>query len=112
MAIDTATADAEAKIQASRADRRLHRPVVIVDADGRLDADAPRFAAARFESDPAVGGVRSLVRIYNRRHFLTWLQDLEFSVYGYLFQAGRDDGHGRDGRQRSVQPAQRSRRHR
>jgi 1,2-diacylglycerol 3-beta-glucosyltransferase len=65
--------------------------VAIVDADGRLDAGAPRFAAAQFEADPSVGGVQSLVRIYNRRHFLTWLQDLEFSVYGYLFQAGRDD---------------------
>lgn len=65
--------------------------VTIVDADGRLDADAPRFAAAQFEADSSVGGVQSLVRIYNRRHFLTWLQDLEFSVYGYLFQAGRDD---------------------
>ncbi len=65
--------------------------VVIIDADGRLDAEAPRFAASQFAADPAVGGVQSLVRIYNRRHFLTWLQDLEFSVYGYLFQAGRDD---------------------
>ncbi len=65
--------------------------VVIVDADGRLDAEAPRFAASQFEADPAVGGVQSLVRIYNRGHLLTWLQDLEFSVYGYLFQAGRDD---------------------
>ncbi len=75
---------------AERGDRE-RTIVAIVDADGRLDADAPRFAAAQFESDPAVGGVQSLVRIYNRRHFLTWLQDLEFSVYGYLFQAGRDD---------------------
>jgi 1,2-diacylglycerol 3-beta-glucosyltransferase len=65
-------------------DDRERTIVVIVDADGRLDAGAPRFAASQFESDPAVGGVQSLVRIYNRRHFLTWLQDLEFSVYGYL----------------------------
>jgi 1,2-diacylglycerol 3-beta-glucosyltransferase len=63
--------------------------VVIVDADGRLDAEAPRFAASHFV-DPKVGGVQSLVRIYNRRHPLTWLQDVEFSVYGHLFQAGRD----------------------
>ena len=34
--------------------------------------------------------MQSLVRIYNRGHLLTWLQDVEFSVYGYLFQAGRD----------------------
>lgn len=63
--------------------------VVVVDADGRLHADAPSFAASHFEDD-RVGGVQSLVRIYNRGHLLTWLQDLEFSVYGYLFQAGRD----------------------
>ncbi len=63
--------------------------VVIVDADGRLRASAPRFAAAHF-ADPAVGGVQSLVRIYNRQNLLTWLQDVEFSVYGHLFQAGRD----------------------
>ena len=63
--------------------------VVVVDADGRLDAAAPSFAASHF-LDARVGGVQSLVRIYNRRHPLTWMQDLEFSVYGYLFQAGRD----------------------
>jgi cellulose synthase/poly-beta-1,6-N-acetylglucosamine synthase-like glycosyltransferase len=63
--------------------------VVIVDADGRLHGDAPRFAASQF-ADPRVGGVQSLVRIYNRGHFLTWMQDVEFSVYGHLFQAGRD----------------------
>ena len=39
--------------------------VVVVDADGRLDPDAPRFAAAHFE-DPEVGGVQALVHIYNR----------------------------------------------
>ena len=63
--------------------------VVIVDADGRLHAEAPRFAAGHFD-DPKVGGVQSLVRIYNRQHLLTWLQDVEFAVYGHLFQAGRD----------------------
>ncbi len=34
--------------------------------------------------------MQSLVRIYNRQHLLTWLQDVEFAVYGHLFQAGRD----------------------
>jgi len=63
--------------------------VVVVDADGRLHGDAPRFAAAHF-ADPRVGGVQSLVRIYNRQHPLTWLQHVEFAVYGHLFQAGRD----------------------
>lgn len=63
--------------------------IVVVDADGRLDAAAPASAASHF-ADPRVGGVQSLVRIYNRRHLITWLQNLEFSVYGYLFQSGRD----------------------
>ncbi len=63
--------------------------IAVVDADGRLRPDAPRFVASHF-ADPRVGGVQSLVRIYNRDHLLTWLQDLEFSVYGFLFQAGRD----------------------
>ena len=65
--------------------------VVIVDADGRLSTDAPRFAAAQFALDEHVGGVQALVRIYNRDHWLTRLQDIEFGVYGYLYQAGRTD---------------------
>lgn len=64
--------------------------VVIVDADGRLDPSAPLYAASHFR-DPRVAGVQALVRIYNRRRPLTWLQDVEFSVYGQLFQAGRND---------------------
>lgn len=63
--------------------------VVVVDADGQLDPDAPRFAAAHFE-DPEVGGVQALVRIYNRNRPLTFMQDIEFSVYGCLYQAGRN----------------------
>ncbi len=63
--------------------------VAIVDADGRLHPEAPACAATHF-ADPEVGGVQSLVRIYNRHRLLTWLQDVEFSVYGYLFQAGRN----------------------
>jgi 1,2-diacylglycerol 3-beta-glucosyltransferase len=63
--------------------------VCVVDADGRLSADAPRYAAASFAADAEVGGVQSLVRIYNRTGPLTWLQDVEFGVYGSLFQAGR-----------------------
>lgn len=63
--------------------------VVVIDADGRLAADAPAFAAAHFNDD-SVGGLQSLVRIYNRDRLLTWLQDVEFAVYGYLFQSGRN----------------------
>jgi 1,2-diacylglycerol 3-beta-glucosyltransferase len=64
--------------------------VVIVDADGRLAPDAPGFVATHF-ADPAVGGVQSLVRIYNRQSVLAWFQDVEFGVYGHLYQAGRND---------------------
>jgi cellulose synthase/poly-beta-1,6-N-acetylglucosamine synthase-like glycosyltransferase len=63
--------------------------VVIIDADGRLDAEAPYFASSHF-ADPVVGGVQALVRMYNRQSPLVWLQDVEFGVYGHLFQAGRN----------------------
>lgn len=63
--------------------------VAIVDADGRLAPDAPSHVVRHF-ADPAVGGVQSLVRIYNRRALLGWFQDVEFGVYGHLFQAGRN----------------------
>lgn len=64
--------------------------VAIVDADGRLDPEAPRFVAAHF-ADASVGGVQTRVRIYNRQRPLTWCQDVEFSVYAHLLQAGRND---------------------
>ncbi len=64
--------------------------VAVVDADGRLDPAAARYAAAHF-AEPSVGGVQMLVRIYNKHRPLTWCQDIEFSVYGHLFQAGRND---------------------
>lgn len=63
--------------------------VVVVDADGRIAPDAPRFAAAHF-ADPEVGGLQALVRIYNRGGYLTEMQDVEFSVYGSVYQAGRN----------------------
>jgi 1,2-diacylglycerol 3-beta-glucosyltransferase len=63
--------------------------VAIVDADGRLAADAPAHVAGHF-AEPTVGGVQSLVRIYNRRRLLAWMQHVEFGVYGNLFQAGRN----------------------
>jgi cellulose synthase/poly-beta-1,6-N-acetylglucosamine synthase-like glycosyltransferase len=68
---------------------RARTIVVIVDADGRLDAEAPRYASGHF-ADPVVGGVQALVRMYNRSHPLVWLQDVEFGVYGHLFQTGRN----------------------
>jgi len=63
--------------------------VVVIDADGRLHPDAPRYVAPHFAEDERLGGVQTLVRIYNRHRLLTWLQDVEFSVYGFLYQAGR-----------------------
>lgn len=62
--------------------------VVIVDADGRLDPKAPDAVGRRFLDD-GVGGVQTLVRIYNRRGWLTWAQDVEFASFGHVFQAGR-----------------------
>lgn len=64
--------------------------VAIVDADGRLRPDAPSWIAPHFEEDPQVGGVQSQVRIYNRKTLLGWFQDVEFGVYGALFQSGRN----------------------
>jgi cellulose synthase/poly-beta-1,6-N-acetylglucosamine synthase-like glycosyltransferase len=63
--------------------------VAIVDADGRLHTDAPSWIVGHF-TDPEVGGVQSQVRIYNRGTVLGWFQDVEFGVYGALFQSGRN----------------------
>jgi cellulose synthase/poly-beta-1,6-N-acetylglucosamine synthase-like glycosyltransferase len=62
--------------------------ITIVDADGYLDNDAPRQVGWYF-ANPQVGGLQLQVRVYNRGTPLTWFQDLEFAVFGYLFQAGR-----------------------
>ena len=62
----------------------------VVDADGRIGPEAPKYVAAQFAADDLLGGVQSLVRIYNRKHLLTWFQDVEFGVYGNLFQSGRN----------------------
>jgi len=62
--------------------------VVVVDADGRLSPDAPA-AFSRHFARPEVAGVQALVRIYNRRGWLTWAQDVEFAIFGRLFQHGR-----------------------
>lgn len=60
----------------------------VVDADGRLNTDAPVHVAPHFH-DPRTGGVQSLVHIYNQRTPLTWAQNVEFSSFGRLFQLGR-----------------------
>lgn len=61
--------------------------VTIVDADGRLDRTAGRVA--KHFHDERVGGVQSQVRIYNRHSLLTVAQDMEFGVFGAVFQLGR-----------------------
>lgn len=60
----------------------------VVDADGRIAPDSPPAIAAAF-ADERVGGVQSLVRIYNRRHALTWAQHIEFAITAHVFQLGR-----------------------
>jgi cellulose synthase/poly-beta-1,6-N-acetylglucosamine synthase-like glycosyltransferase len=62
--------------------------IVVVDADGRIEPGLPAAVSGHL-ADPRVGGVQALVRIYNRTNLLTWFQDVEFSVYGFLYQLGR-----------------------
>ena len=62
--------------------------VGIVDADGRLATDAPVHVGRHFDN-PRVGGVQVNVQIYNKSSYLTRMQNLEFEVFGGLFQAGR-----------------------
>ncbi|MFZ1362550.1 MAG: glycosyltransferase family 2 protein [Candidatus Nanopelagicales bacterium] len=61
---------------------------VVVDADGRLDPLAANYLAGHFLK-PEVGGVQLSVRIYNRYNPLAWMQDVEFGIYGGLYQTGR-----------------------
>ncbi|MFV0318656.1 MAG: glycosyltransferase family 2 protein [Microthrixaceae bacterium] len=81
--------DAWARLPELVDDLDAHRTIVcVVDADGRLAAGAPAQVANWF-ADGTVGGVQVRVRIYNRHRPLTWAQDVEFGVYGALYQAGR-----------------------
>ncbi|MGI9577403.1 MAG: glycosyltransferase family 2 protein [Microthrixaceae bacterium] len=81
--------DAWSRLSSALPDLDRSRTIVcVVDADGRLSADAPSHVADWF-ADPEVGGAQVRVRIYNRHHPLTWAQDVEFGVYGMLYQAGR-----------------------
>lgn len=64
--------------------------VGIMDADGRLDPQAPDRVAAYF-ADAAVGAVQVGVRIDNRHDStLARLQDMEFVTYTDVFQSARD----------------------
>ena len=62
--------------------------VVVVDADGRLDPDFTDATAGHFD-DASVGGVQLRVHIYNTWSLLPRLQEVEFCVYGGLYQMGR-----------------------
>ena len=64
--------------------------VGIMDADGRLDPEAPDRAAEYF-ADADVGAVQVGVRISNREDsVLARLQDMEFVTYTDVFQSARD----------------------
>lgn len=64
--------------------------VVIMDADGRLDPEAPDRVAEYF-ADAHVGAVQVGVRISNREDsVLARLQDMEFVTYTDVFQRARD----------------------
>ena len=64
--------------------------VGIMDADGRLDPEAPDRAAEYF-ADADVGAVQVGVRISNREDsVLARLQDMEFVTHTDVFQSARD----------------------
>uniref|UniRef100_A0AAU2VAT5 Glycosyltransferase n=1 Tax=Streptomyces sp. NBC_00003 TaxID=2903608 RepID=A0AAU2VAT5_9ACTN len=61
----------------------------VVDADGRLDAHVVQSVDPFFD-DPRTGATQICVRMYNRRQgLLARLQDMEFVVYGDVFQSAR-----------------------
>ncbi|WP_344243743.1 glycosyltransferase family 2 protein [Actinocorallia libanotica] len=63
--------------------------VCVVDADGRLDRHAVLEVDPYFD-DPRIGAVQIGVRMYNRDlGLLARLQDMEFVVYGEVFQNAR-----------------------
>lgn len=63
--------------------------VCVVDADGRLDRHAVLEVDPYF-ADSSVGAVQIGVRMYNRDEgLLARLQDMEFVVYGEIFQNAR-----------------------
>ncbi|WP_328870664.1 glycosyltransferase [Streptomyces sp. NBC_00287] len=61
----------------------------VVDADGRLDPHVVQSVDPYFD-DPRTGAVQVCVRMYNRRQgLLARMQDMEFVVYGDVFQSAR-----------------------
>lgn len=63
--------------------------VVVVDADGRLEPDAPDIVTPLFR-DPRLAAVQVGVRMYNRNAgWLARMQDMEFLVFTEIFQRAR-----------------------
>ncbi|SED25866.1 Glycosyltransferase, catalytic subunit of cellulose synthase and poly-beta-1,6-N-acetylglucosamine synthase [Streptomyces sp. 3213] len=63
--------------------------LVVVDADGRLDPHIVQSVDPYFD-DPRTGAVQVCVRMYNRHlGLLARMQDMEFVVYGDVFQSAR-----------------------
>jgi 1,2-diacylglycerol 3-beta-glucosyltransferase len=63
--------------------------ICVVDADGRLDSHVLDEVNPHFD-DPSTGAVQIGVRMYNRgQGLLARLQDMEFVVYGEIFQLAR-----------------------
>ncbi len=61
----------------------------VVDADGRLDPHIVQSVDPYFD-DPDTGAVQVCVRMYNRGEgLLARMQDMEFVVYGDVFQSAR-----------------------
>ncbi|MFJ5777245.1 glycosyltransferase [Streptomyces sp. NPDC093094] len=61
----------------------------VVDADGRLDPHVVQSVDPCFD-DPGTGAVQVCVRMYNRHlGLLARMQDMEFVVYGDVFQSAR-----------------------
>jgi 1,2-diacylglycerol 3-beta-glucosyltransferase len=61
----------------------------VVDADGRLDPHVVQSVDPCFD-DPRTGAVQVCVRMYNRHlGLLARMQDMEFVVYGDVFQSAR-----------------------
>ncbi|CAM5570973.1 glycosyltransferase family 2 protein [Streptomyces abikoensis] len=63
--------------------------VCVVDADGRLDEHVVQSVDPFFDN-PRVGATQVGVRMYNRdQGLLARLQDMEFVIYGDIFQCAR-----------------------
>lgn len=66
-----------------------HIVVVVVDADGRLEPDAPATVAPLF-AEPRIAAVQVGVRMYNRdAGWLARMQDMEFMVFTEIYQRAR-----------------------